>query len=195
MQLSNEWLTTPPGIRLAALERNKRIRKALLMPFTISDLPQCPGFFDTVAKRIWQAWWKSGGHPLAYVQGRLRENMDGAAIPFALVAHEDNAFLGTASGIASDVADRPQFTPWVAAVWVEPHARRRGIGAALVSRAAQHCFALGFSRAYLCARAQRSGFYEGLGWTMIERNVGPNRLNVLIRNAPAQSGGIKRSRP
>jgi hypothetical protein len=30
MQLSNEWLTTPPGIRLEALEWNKRIRKALL---------------------------------------------------------------------------------------------------------------------------------------------------------------------
>jgi GNAT superfamily N-acetyltransferase len=165
------------------------------MPFIISDLRQCPGFFDTVAERIWQAWWKPRGHPLAYVQSRLRENMNGAGIPFALVAHEGNAFLGTASGIASDPADRPQFTPWVAAVWVEPHARRRGIGAALVSRAAQDCFALGFSRAYLCARAQRSGFYEGMDWTAIERNVGPNRLNVLIRDAPAESEGIKRSRP
>jgi N-acetylglutamate synthase-like GNAT family acetyltransferase len=164
------------------------LMQKVAMPFTISDLRQCPRFFDTVAERIWQAWWKPDGHPLTYVQGRLRENMNGAAIPFALVAHDGNAFLGTASGIASDVADRPQFTPWVAAVWVEPHARRRGIGAALVSRAAQNCFALGFSRAYLCARAQRSGFYESLGWTTIERNVGPKQLNVLIRDAPVESG-------
>ena len=35
------------------------------MPFTISDLRQCPEFFDTVAERIWRAWWEPDGHPLA----------------------------------------------------------------------------------------------------------------------------------
>jgi len=45
-------------------------------PFTISDLRQRPEFFDTVAERIWQAWWKADGHPLDYISGRLRENMN-----------------------------------------------------------------------------------------------------------------------
>jgi hypothetical protein len=44
------------------------------------------------------------------------------------------------------------------------------------------------SRSVLCARAQRSDFYESLGWTTIERNVGPKQLNVLIRDAPVESG-------
>src|ERR1700676_306991 len=143
------------------------------MPFTISDLRQRPEFFDAVADRIWQAWWKADGHPLDDIAGRLRENLNAAPIPFALVAHDREAFLGTSSVIASDLAERPQLTPWVAAVWVEPAARGRGIGAALVDRAARDCFALGFARAYLCARQQRSGFYERLGWTSIERDVGP----------------------
>jgi N-acetylglutamate synthase-like GNAT family acetyltransferase len=136
-----------------------------------------------VADRIWQAWWKADGHPLAYISGRLRENLSATPIPFALVAHDDGAFLGTASAIASDLAERPQFTPWVAAVWVEPQARRRGIAAALVDRATQDCFALGIGRAYLCARPQRAGYYERLGWTPIERDVGPHRMSVLIRDA------------
>jgi GNAT superfamily N-acetyltransferase len=123
------------------------------MRFTICDLRQCPEFFDTVAERIWRAWWKPDGHPLAYVEGRLRENLDAASIPFALVAHEGKAFLGTVSAIASDVPERGQFTPWVAAVWVEPLARQRGIGAALVNRAAQDCFALGFPRRLMRATA------------------------------------------
>jgi N-acetylglutamate synthase-like GNAT family acetyltransferase len=93
--------------------------------------------------------------------------------------------------IASDLAERPQFTPWVAAVWVEPHARQGGVGAALVERAARDCFALGFGRAYLCARPQRSGFYERLGWTAIEREVGQHRMSVLIRDAE----NINRSPP
>lgn len=165
------------------------------MPFTISDLRQRPEFFDTVAERIWRAWWKADSHPLDYIRGRLRENLNAGPFPFALVAHDGETFLGTASVIASDLAERPQFTPWVAAVWTDPPARRRGIGAALVDRAALDCSALGVSRAYLCARPQRSAFYEGLGWTSIERDVGPHRMSVLIRDAEPEAGEINRSPP
>jgi N-acetylglutamate synthase-like GNAT family acetyltransferase len=154
---------------------------AMPLPFTISDLRQRPAFFDTVADRIWQAWWKPDNHPFDLIAGRLRENMADTPIPLALVAHDGDSFLGTASVIPSDLAERPQLTPWIAAVWVEPQARQRGVGSALVNRAAQDCFALGFERAYLCARPQRSAFYEGLDWIPIERNVGPHRMIVFVR--------------
>ena len=42
--------------------------------FIISDLRRRPEFFEAVADRIWQAWWKEDGHPLDYISGRLREN-------------------------------------------------------------------------------------------------------------------------
>jgi len=151
-------------------------------PFTISDLRQCPKFFDTVADRIWQAWWQPNGFPLDYISTRLRENMEATPIPFALVAHDGERFLGTCSVIASDLEERPHLTPWVAAVWVEEEARRRGVGAALVNRAAEDCFALGVIRAYLCARPRMTHFYEGLGWMVIERNVGPHHLGVFVRD-------------
>jgi GNAT superfamily N-acetyltransferase len=160
------------------------------LPFTISDLRQRPEFFDTVADRIWQAWWKADGHPLDYISGRLRENLNAAPIPLALVAHQESAFLGTASVIASDLAERPHLTPWIAAVWVDPQARKRGVGAALVNRAAQDCFAMGIGRAYLCARPERSRFYQGLGWTPIERDVGRHRISVFIRDASPGDGPV-----
>ncbi len=137
--------------------------------FTISDLRRRPEFFDTVADRIWQGCWKAYGHPRDYISGRLRENLNATSIPFALVAHDGEAFLGTASVISSDLAERPQFTPWVAAVWVDPQARARGVGAALVDRATQDCFAHGVARVFLCARPPRMPYYERLGWTSIER--------------------------
>jgi N-acetylglutamate synthase-like GNAT family acetyltransferase len=162
--------------------------KSMPPPFTISDLRQRPEFFDTVADRIWQAWWQESGHPLAYISTRLRENMEVTPIPFALVAHDGEKFLGTASVIASDLEERPQLTPWVAAVWVEEAARRRGAGAALVNRAAQDCFALGITRAYLCARPRMSGFYERLGWTVTERKVGRHQMSIFIRDAGSAAG-------
>jgi GNAT superfamily N-acetyltransferase len=124
----------------------------MTLPCTISDLRQRPVFFDTVADRIWRAWWKPDNHPLDHITGRLLENLTDTPIPLALVTHDGDTFLGTASVIASDLAERPRLTPWVAAVWVEPQARQRGIGRALVNHATQDCFALGFSRVYLCAR-------------------------------------------
>ena len=151
--------------------------------FTISDLRQCPAFFDTVADRIWRAWWEPDGHPLAHISTGLCQNMEATPIPFALVAHDGGRFLGTASVIASDLAERPQLTPWVAAVWVEEDARQHGVGSALVNRAAEECFALGVSRAYLCARPRMTGFYEGLGWIIAERKVGQHQLSVFFRDA------------
>jgi N-acetylglutamate synthase-like GNAT family acetyltransferase len=158
--------------------------------FTISDLRQRPEFFDLVADRIWQAWWKADGHPLDHISGRLRENMRATPSPLALVAHDGESFLGTASVIASDLAERPQLTPWVAAVWVEPQARQHGVGGALVNRATQDCFALGFRRAYLCARPQRSAFYQRLGWIPIEGDVGPHHLSVFVRDAHPEAGTL-----
>ena len=157
------------------------------LAFTISDLRQRPEFFDSVADRIWQAWWEPNGYPLAYVETRLKENSEHTPIPLALVAHNGESVLGTASVIASDLDERPELTPWVAAVWVEERARGHGIGAALVDAAARTCFALGFPRAYLCAGARMTGFYERLGWTLIERRVGPHQLNVFVRNIDAAS--------
>jgi GNAT superfamily N-acetyltransferase len=154
-------------------------------PFTISDLRQRPEFFDIVADRIWRAWWKEIGTPLDYITGRLQENLNTEPIPIALAAHNGAEFLGTASVIASDLEARPQFTPWVAAVWVEPQARSRGVGGALVERAARDCFALGIARAYLCARPALTGFYERLGWIEIECDVGEHGLSVFIQDAPA----------
>ena len=153
------------------------------LAFTISDLRRQPEFFEAVADRIWRAWWEPNGYPLNYITGRLKENLQDTPIPVALVAYDGSAFLGTASLIASDLEERPELSPWVAAVWVEKPARGHGIGAALVNDAAMACFALGHERVYLCARARMTGFYERLGWTLIERRVGPHQLNVFVRES------------
>ena len=116
--------------------------------------------------------------------------MNATPIPFALVAHDGKSFLGTSSVIASDLPERPQLTPWVAAVWVEEHARRRGVGGALVNRAALDCFALAAGRVYLCARRQRTAFYERLGWSPIERDVGPRHVSVFTRDANPEAGRL-----
>ncbi|WP_371421749.1 GNAT family N-acetyltransferase [Tardiphaga sp.] len=152
--------------------------------FTISDLRHAPEFFDTVADRIWQAWWKRHGVPEAYIVERLRENMAGTGLPIALVAHRGPAFLGMASLLVSDLDERPQYTPWVAAVWTEPEARGQGIAPVLIERACLEAFSRGHARVYLCAAPPRRAYYEQLGWIPIEDGVGALKLTVFVRERP-----------
>lgn len=81
----------------------------------------------------------------------------------------------------SDLDERPQYTPWVAAVWTELDARKQGIAPALIERACLEAFSRGHARVYLCAAPPRRAWYESIGWTPIEDGVGALKLTVFVR--------------
>ncbi|MBR1284425.1 GNAT family N-acetyltransferase [Bradyrhizobium sp. AUGA SZCCT0177] len=98
----------------------------------IFDLRERPEFFNTVADRVWRAWWDPSGHPYSTVSNGLLDMMKGDPISFAVVAADGDRYLGSTLGIACDLPERRQYAPWVAAVWVEPEHRRQEVGRALV---------------------------------------------------------------
>jgi GNAT superfamily N-acetyltransferase len=118
----------------------------------------------------------------------VQESFGPGPIPTALVAHEGERFLGTVSVIASDEETRPQYTPWVAALWVEPEHRRQGNGALLVEKAASFAFSTGATRVYLLSRAHRRAFYEGLGWIVLEADAPEDGMFILSRTAYGAGG-------
>ncbi len=146
---------------------------------SIVDLRERPEFAPIVADRVWRAWWQPKGYALAFIEGLVQQNLNDEPIPVALVAHDAGTFLGTASVIACDLDIRPQYTPWVAAVWVDPGHRSNGIGAALVRAGAEIAHRLGCDPAYLCALPPRHRFYERLGWQLIEAGVTETGLAVF----------------
>ncbi|MEO5325915.1 GNAT family N-acetyltransferase [Mesorhizobium sp. CC13] len=151
--------------------------------YSISDLRDRPEFASTVAERVWNAWWRDQGVGLDHLQGLVDESLTPAGRPMALVAHDGDTFLGTAHLIDDDLEARPQYAPWVAAVWVDEAARKAGIGSALVRAAAETAFGQGFETVYLCAEPAKAGFYEGLGWRRIERDV--DGLDVFSLSKPS----------
>lgn len=147
----------------------------------ISDLRNVPHFAEIVAERIWRAFWKDDGHPFELLTGLVRMSLENGPIPTTFVAHEGERFLGTVSVIANDEEKRPQYTPWVAALWVEPEERRNGIGAALVDTSTEFAFGTGAARVYLLSRELRRAYYESLGWSVLEADILEPGLHVLIR--------------
>lgn len=149
---------------------------------TISDLRDRPGFADTVAERVWRAFWEKDGHPLSLLTRLVQESFGSGPIPTALVAHRDDTFIGTVSVIACDEDTRPEYTPWVAALWVEPEHRRRGVGSALVDTAAGFAFGAGAGRVYLLSRPHRCAYYEALGWSVLETTSPADGMFILTRD-------------
>ena len=146
---------------------------------TVSDLRRVPAFTAVVAERVWRAWWEADGVPLAALRARLDESLGPNAVPTTFVAHEGARFRGCVALIASDLDQRPQLTPWVAALWVEPEVRAQGIGAALLAHAAEAAFVAGHAQVYLAAEAPLAPYYAARGWTLSESNV--DGLEIFVR--------------
>jgi GNAT superfamily N-acetyltransferase len=112
----------------------------------------------------------------------VRNSLGTAPIPTTLVAHESDHFLGTVSVIACDEESRPQYTPWIAALWVEPECRERGFGKALLEEALKLARRESFTRVFLHSGERRLAFYEKRGWTIRESDVPTAGMHILVRD-------------
>jgi len=151
--------------------------------FDIVNLRDAPQFLPLVADRIWRAWGKSDGQSLAEAEQELTDVVAAIPFPFTLVALSNGIFAGTVTAIASDLDERPELTPWVAALWVEPEFRRAGIARDLVERAVQTMLAQGHAQVYLYAIPALQEFYLSLGWTLLEEKFGNYGIDIFVRRS------------
>lgn len=149
------------------------------MPTTLSDLRAVPAFASVVADRVWRAWWEDKGVTLPDLRARLDESFGTDPVPSTFIAHEGDRFLGCVALIACDVEERPALAPWVAALWVEPEARRQGIAVARMARATEAAFAAGHPRVYLAAEPALAPYYAARGWMPVEADV--DELEIFAR--------------
>ena len=115
-----------------------------------------------MAAWIHGAFWTRSGQGLEVVIDLLRQADDPDRIPLSLLAL-DGVPAGTVNLIACDSKARPDLTPWLAALYVEPGHRGKGIGAALVRRLTAEAARIGCREMFL--ETDIPGFYERLGAT------------------------------
>lgn len=144
----------------------------------ITDLREVPQFADIIAHRAWNAWWTDSDMSQADYRAGLDQMIHNSGIPFALVAHEGGAYRGSVLVIDNDLDARPQYKPWIAALWVEPDARRLGIAGSLIDAARQVAEGLGHPCCNLCATPENSPYYLARGFRLVESDV--EGLNVFV---------------
>jgi GNAT superfamily N-acetyltransferase len=133
----------------------------------IESIADHPELVETVAHWQWGEW----GHldPADSLAARIAgigAQAAGGQIPTTYVALEGDLPLGSASLVVDDLPTHPEFTPWLASVYVTPAARGRGVASALVRRVVEHVAAMGVTRLHLYTENAR-GLYEKLGWHAI----------------------------
>jgi len=137
----------------------------------IEQLGQRPDLLPTVAAWIYKEWWSGiAEETLESHTGKLGAHLTHDRIPVTLVASLEHRPVGTVTLLDHDVGTEqwPERSPWLAALYVVPAYRQRGIGAVLVNAAAAKATALGVGTLYL-ATTGREEFYARLGWEITDR--------------------------
>jgi N-acetylglutamate synthase-like GNAT family acetyltransferase len=89
-------------------------------------------------------------------------------IPSIFIAISGATLLGSAALVQSDMATRPDLSPWLAAVYVKETFRRRGVASQLIARCEAEAARSNVDALYLFTESATK-LYEKLGWRHLER--------------------------
>ncbi len=114
----------------------------------------------------------------------LRAHTGDADLPMTWVALEGDDWVGSVSLLQEDHPQIPQYSPWLATLYVRPSQRGRGVGARLVAHCVATAAQLQLPWLYLYCEPGRVGFYRRLGWQWhADLPLGPLQV-VVMRVAP-----------
>lgn len=151
------------------------------MAYEIVSLRDQPQHLPTVADWIHRQWWSDTDTPVEAIERWLRTHLNDGGFPATFIAVFGDEVAGSASLHESEAEDRPDYKPYLGALFVEPGHRGRGLGALLVGAVEAHAGRLSYAALHLNAADAVSGFYENLGWETVERAYGGKRLNIMRR--------------
>ena len=153
--------------------------------FSIVDIRHCPEHAGLIAAWVHGEWWADSAVPPGEIAAWVRGCVAANGFPGVLVAVSDGSAIGSVFLHKTEAEDRPAYTPYLGALYVEPSARRQGVGRALVRAVERHAAGLGFGRLYLNAMPHRTSFYQALGWSVVESGYGVHGLDIMHRVLPA----------
>ena len=164
-------------------------------PLTIAAEDPKSSALVEVSRWLNREWGQAMGYGPAETEAWCR-GVAAAPGEAVLVAHLGGAPAGVAMLVADDLHDMayaalrsapevpvaPALTPWLAALFVIPEARRRGVGARLVGAVVDAAARRGHGEIFLYARrGVRTDYYRRLGWCGLESHL-------LVDAAPPRSG-------
>ncbi|MCP4545244.1 MAG: GNAT family N-acetyltransferase [bacterium] len=145
----------------------------------LKQLSECPQHFECIGNWIYEEWWRTPDNSPEIVFEWLRQHLECDALSYTIVAIVDGEPVGSCCVIENDCALRPQYGPWVAAVYVKPEMRLRGVATGFLGRAVAVARDLKISALYIDCWAKTAPVYMKSGWEILERDVGEKDSVVM----------------
>lgn len=133
----------------------------------IIDLRKEPEHLQTLAKWHHAQW--SYLNPDTSLNSRIEKMqayLNEQTIPTTLICKIGQQLVGSAAIVEHQMKTHPSITPWLAALFVTPDFRKRGIGEQLVRHIMQFARESGFNTLHLFTNHQQN-FYTRLGWSKL----------------------------
>ena len=151
------------------------------MKCQVQQLSECVQHLEAVGHWIFDQWWSRRYDSAEAVLGWLRTDTQKDKVAHTVVALVGGIPVGSCSVIQNDCVHRPQYSPWVAAVFVKPEMRHRGIASAMLQEAAVIARNADVKGLYIDCLATTVPVYEKNGWKVHEREVGDRDSVVMFR--------------
>lgn len=122
-----------------------------------------PDLIPAVSAWLWEEWARQKGRTVQQVAARMASRQAAVGPEQTFVVLEDGVPVATASLVHHDLDPRPELTPWLASVYVDPPFRGRGHAERLVRVVEDAARAGGVPRLWLHSE-HAAGLYAKLGW-------------------------------
>jgi GNAT superfamily N-acetyltransferase len=135
--------------------------------------------FDIIARWRYDAFFAEDGGTFEESRNALRAWMGGLGYETALLAEVDGQPAGSCLFVREEVDPQHDLTPWLAALYVAPEFRKRGVASALIRAIEQHARDVGCEELYLYTVTAES-LYARLGWIARDRFESNGEQFVLM---------------
>ena len=133
-----------------------------LLKYYPETIPRCAEIWHEVLGKIWVP-----EIPVERVIQRFGEHLNGNVLPMTVVALDADKPVGMCSLREND-GIRPDITPWLGSLVVDPEYQKKGIGKLLIEATKDKARELGFKQLYLFAfDATLTDYYSRFGWSVI----------------------------
>ena len=148
---------------------------------TVEPIPNDHHMWVTAARWCLDEWgdvWPQDTVE-TYLEHYRRTAEEPNALPLVLAAIEDSQLRGVVTLIDDDELPGADEGPWLAACFVDPHHRGKGIGEALVTAAERKAKELGYATLFLYTWSEQD-WYEKRGWTPLRDITFANKHTTVM---------------
>ncbi len=139
-----------------------------------------PDLAPVVASWLWDSFARARGRSFEETLEAVQASVTASLMPRTFVLLVDGRPVGTASLAEQDLEARPDLTPWLAAVFVEPESRGRGLAADLIAAVEDECRKRSIPTLWLYTRTAEN-VYTRAGWRKVETVARNSKSYALMR--------------